>query len=199
MLGPHQHLTDETVRVIGIDPGSSKLGIGVIDYNTRTGEIISSDCTTIVIERYFLDEDFRSTIRGPADQRIRELKEILIRLFFDYQPVMVGMETPFFNPTKPTAFAVLCLVMNMIEDAWYVYNPYTPIAKATPSVVKNSVGVKGGLGKDPVRDAVLKLDLNYKGVEPLDKKGPDAIDGLAVAHTVYKGMLKDFRFHLNTN
>lgn len=183
-------------RVIGIDPGSSKLGYGVIEYNTITSEIIRSYCGTIVAERFIVEEDLQATIRGAANQRIRVLAERIKNLVEHVQPVMMGMETPFFNPTKPSAFAVLCLVMNMVEDAWGSFNPYVPIAKATPSVVKNGVGVKGGQGKDPVREAVLKLDLRYCDDMPLDKHGPDAIDGLAVAYTVYKGMLKDYHFHL---
>lgn len=185
-----------TARVIGIDPGSSKLGFGIIEFNTKTFEIIRSDCGTVVAEKLYLEEDFRSTVRGAADQRIRALSVELDRLITTVQPVMMGMETPFFNAAKPSAFAVLCLVMNMIEDAWGRYNPYTPIAKATPSVVKNGVGVKGGLGKDPVREAVLKLDLRYQGAIPLSKHGPDAIDGLAVAKTVLQSLEQSYRFHL---
>jgi len=174
-----------TAVLIGIDPGSSKLGFCVMTVNVITWEILSTNAFTIVGEKLMKKDGFLGHIHGERFSRIDAIGLRLLELFKLYQPNWVASESPFFNPSRPNAFEVLVEVLFKIRQSLWQYDPWVSLYRIDPPTVKNGVGAKGGSSKDPVRDAILAMapELKYIGKTPLDKLDNNAIDSIAVAKT----------------
>lgn len=180
-----------TATLIGIDPGSSKLGFCVMTVDAVTLEIVSTDAFTLVGEKLMAKNSFLEMIHGARFARIDALDQVLYRLFCRYNPFDVASESPFFNPSRPNAFEVLIEVLFMIRQALWRYDPWVRLYRIDPPTVKLGVGVvlgkaaKGSDTKTPVGDRVIAMEaeLNYIGKTPIRKLDDNARDAIAVAKT----------------
>ena len=151
------------IRILGIDPGSQRTGIGVID--------VAGDgrCTYVHCEALkLLDaDDF------PA--RLGLLCEGLERVLDEWQPQHVAIETVFMAKSATSALklghargaALATVVRRRLQVSEYA-----------PRVIKQSLVGRGAAEKDQVQHMV-RLLLNLPGV----KLQADAADALAVALT----------------
>lgn len=175
--------------LIGIDPGSSKMGICIMEYNVDTLELLSTNAFTIVGEKLIAKNSFLAMVHGDRFARIEGIGLRLYDLFVRHNPTYVASESPFFNPSRPNAFEVLIEVIMKIRQALWRYDPWIELYRIDPPTVKAGVGVmkvpKGEKAKTVVRDAVLALasELRYIGTTPLHLLDDNAIDSIAVAKT----------------
>ena len=170
--------------IIGIDPGSSFLGLAIMNVDLYTGTIHAIETHTITPATVYqgmqyvggrasdLDSSGRTNLIAPQ-------VAYYLRL---YQPVAVAIETPFYNRRFPGAFAVLqhqltTLCNNVIIPTL----PYVDIHGYAPMVIKKAVGAKVRGGKEAVRLAVADLGLdafvnNYHSISEHE------VDAIAAAY-----------------
>ena len=151
------------IRILGIDPGSQRTGIGVID--------VAGDgrCTYVHCEALkLLDaDDF------PA--RLGLLCEGLERVLDEWQPQHVAIETVFMAKSATSA-----LKLGHARGAALatVVRRRLKVSEYAPRVIKQSLVGRGAAEKDQVQHMV-RLLLNL----PAMKLQADAADALAVALT----------------
>ena len=148
------------MRILGIDPGTINMGVGVID--DRDGELtlVHADVLTAA----------RSRSLG---ERLYDLFQELRKSIATWQPEVVAVEEPFVARNVRSAMAVgqaQAVAMLAASEGGI------PIYAYSPRSVKQAVTDYGGSTKDQVQEMVKVLlgspDLNMKS---------DASDALAVA------------------
>jgi crossover junction endodeoxyribonuclease RuvC len=149
------------MRILGIDPGTARMGVGVIDFTTKKGpEFICAE--VLVTSNDLLPEN-----------RLKFLYKELTELFKKYDPDAVVIEKLFFNTNVKTAMtvgqargiAMLVTAMNKLK----VYE-YTALE------AKLSLTGYGRSDKKVVQQSVMEI-------LGLDKviKSDDANDAVAMA------------------
>jgi Holliday junction resolvasome RuvABC endonuclease subunit len=191
MLLVPEDSTDITC-IIGIDPGSSKLGVAIIYFDFTKMEIVSSDAWTLTGVKLMGKDTWLEEVHGERVARIRAMEEELGRIFSRVRPLLITAESPFFNSKFPAAYGVLVEVICSIRRAIINYDRWKELRLLPPSIVKNAVNVGGGKGKEVVRDGVLALSdkLKYNGTTPLQLLDEHSIDALAVAYCRFMSLLE---------
>lgn len=146
------------MRVLGIDPGSRRIGYGIID-NGAQPKFITGGLIPIT-----------SSTDAPA---LVELRERLLEVVREYKPELVGIERLFFTKNRTTGIAVgqargvilECLTTTGIR-----------VAELTPNEVKQGVTGSGNADKRAVAKMV-RLILGMHDLKLID----DAMDALAIA------------------
>jgi crossover junction endodeoxyribonuclease RuvC len=149
------------MRILGIDPGLTRCGVGVVDLNSNRR---ASFVAVHVIRT-------PSTSELPA--RLLELEAGLIELFETYQPDAVAIERVFsqhnvrtaMGTAQASAVAMLIAARNQLDVAMY-----------TPTEVKAAVTGYGRADKSQITAMVTRL---LGLAEP--PKPADAADALALA------------------
>ena len=147
--------------ILGIDPGLTRTGIGLISLNERNEpELVHYE----VID---------STAVSSTSSRLIFLYDKLSALIETYQPIECAMEKLFFQRNITTAMSVseargvatFCLARHGL-----------PLAEYTPNEVKQSVSGNGRADKKQVQ-TMVKMLLDLTEIPQPD----DAADALAVA------------------
>lgn len=148
------------LRVLGVDPGFGRTGLGVID-------LLSGDATHIwhdVIETG-KDQDF--------SERLQAVRNDLVEAIRRFQPECAIVESLFFQTNVKTAMKVGMargVILLALADAGL------PIVELTPNQVKQGIAGYGSADKKQVQEMVIRL-LHLTRVPKLD----DASDALALA------------------
>ena len=154
--------TPKISRIIGIDPGTARVGWGIVDFDTETGskQAIAYGCI----------ETHKDT--EPA-QRLVEIKQGLDELLAEFQPQNAAVEKLFFAKNQTTAMKVSeargVILLSLAENK-VAYTEYTP-----KQVKMNLVGF-GHADKKQIQFMVQQI-LELDEVPKPD----DAADGLALA------------------
>lgn len=149
------------MRILGVDPGLTRCGIGVIDVSARR----NVECCYVGVAR--------SSPDLPLQERLGRIGEALESAFDKYQPDAIAFERVYAGENHPTGMSVAQvtgIVMyeahrRSIATAWY-----------TPTQVKAAVSSYGQADKSQVQlmvQRILKLDTIPKPA--------DAADALAIA------------------
>lgn len=175
---------DYTCRLLGIDNGSTLLGFTILDYDIRTRLSKLVHCET-----YKIPNNYRETReayyndRGALPTRIRMIEDYYYDLLDEYQPDIVGCESPFAH-LHVNSYRVLTLTMQALDDVTYRYDRSLEFYKIAPSEAKSAalVGRKFDSAKTAVHDGVMDhpylINTNCMDLRDL---GPDALDSIAVA------------------
>ena len=160
-----------TRRVLGIDPGLSITGWGIIDGDGTSGQLV--DCGVI-----------RTRSKQPRAERLREIAEGIRTLIRDHGPAELAVEQQFVAVNVRSAMVIgeaRAAAMIAAADAGI------PVFEFAPTSVKESVTGWGGAPKEQVQQMVaVQLGLT-------EIAGPlDVSDALAVALT----RLGDLRLEL---
>lgn len=147
--------------VLGIDPGTARLGYGLLRKRGSKLEHVEHGC-------------FETPKGMPQAERLAALYASLEKLLDLHQPVMVGVEKLFFQKNVKTAMTVseargvVLLAMR---------NRALLISEFTPMQVKMAVTGYGAADKRQVQEMVKRL-LTLKEIPKPD----DAADALAIAY-----------------
>ncbi len=146
--------------VLGIDPGTLRMGYGVIENRQDTPVLIA--CGVLLAPR-----------RLPLGQRLVLLYEQLQEVLSRYTPDQVAVEEPFIARNVRSAMAIgearaIAILAACIKEL--------PVASYSPAQVKSSVSDYGRSDKRQVQEAVRLLLGLAKPPEPYD-----ASDALAIA------------------
>ncbi len=149
-------------RVIGIDPGYDRLGVAVIEGDVHSQTLVFSTC---------INTDKKASM--PA--RLHELGVTLEKIFAEYSPERLAIETLFFNKNVKTALSVAearGVILYVAQKAGASVFEYSPQA------IKIALTGHGASGKDQVEGMVKKLVNN---IPP--SAHDDEYDAIAVAVT----------------
>lgn len=163
------------------------LGVGILQVDLRPWTILNSQAFTLNANKLAEFNDWTVNVHGERFGRIQGLEERLTRLFFEFQPIAIASEAPFYNPRRPQAYGVLVETIAAIRRAVMQYDVWRELHLIPPSLVKNAVGALGNAKKEVVKEKVIQLpDLNYTGAVPLAYLDEHAIDALGVAYGYFK-------------
>jgi Holliday junction resolvasome RuvABC endonuclease subunit len=166
--------------LVGHDPGSDTFGVGIMQINILSLDIVQSEAFTLKGAKLGKGT-WETEMQGEMIGRIWGIEQELYEIYRRYEPWLIGSEVPFIG-RFPQAGIVLTRVMSSIHHAIRRYDPWKVLHKYEPGVVKNAVGADGRVKKDPVREGILKLKpvLHYCGETPLEALDEHSIDSLAV-------------------
>jgi len=174
------------IIIIGIDPGTTNLGIAILIINLDNLKIITSDAFTLNGNKLKGNDDWTSNRYGERTGRILGLENELLRIFHYYKPTFICSESPFFMVKFPAAGVALTEVMCSIKRSVMNYSYWHKLYTIDPSSVKNAVGAKGNADKYTMKQKIIDLpNLNYNGIIPLFNLDEHSIDALAVAYGMY--------------
>jgi len=147
------------VRIVGIDPGTARLGYGIIDADDGYTPI---DFGTI-----------ETSSKHAMPYRLLELHEALTRLITIHSPQAMAIEQLFFSRNVTTAIAVgQARGVALLAAA----RAGIPVTEYTPSEVKQAISGYGNADKQQVQFMVqLLLELDAP------PQHDDTADALAVA------------------
>ena len=148
------------MRVIGIDPGTYKMGVGVVYSNN--GELTLAHSEVITPKR-----------RAPIHQRLQFLFKELMRIIGELAPTELAIEEVFAGENKRTAMAIgHAQAAAMIAAASHGLD----VCGYAPTQIKQSVTDYGGSSKEQVQQMVqVLLDLSHA------PESLDVSDAIAVA------------------
>lgn len=177
-------------RVMSIDPGSTSLGLAILDINCATLEIKLVHVYTfhidVVVKYGYGNFEF---LFGIHAARLAAIRDIITNMAFQWHVDDVTSEAPYMG-RFPRAFEVLTQCMCYIRNGLSVYYGDRPLVTFDPATVKSCVGVKGtSSDKLAVANALLylpRLDITGFDISTLDEHSTDAI---AVGYTYAKRML----------
>lgn len=148
------------MRVLGVDPGTYKMGVGIV--KSEAGDLRMEYCDVLTPDRH-----------ASLPVRLGYLYNNLQRLFIDRQPTEVAIEEPFVSRNIKTAIAIgQAQSVAMILAA----RQGISVTNYAPSQVKQAVTDNGGSSKEQVQEMVRVL-LNLDTIS----ESLDASDALAVA------------------
>lgn len=176
-----------TSRILGIDNGSSLVGLSINDHDIRTGEseIIwqtNFNATKIVEERF----PGRIYFRDEFQARLCVIEEFVTEVLEEWDPDVVGCESPF-SHLHAHAFAALVQSMSVIDNAVYQYRRNLPFIKVPPGKGKKAACPPGQYKDDKEWiHHCLANDPRIRWAEDIDPKlmGPDALDSVAVGRYI---------------
>ena len=146
--------------VLGIDPGTARLGYGIVERQGSKLTMLDYGCLETINDR-------------PLEQRLLLIHEGIDDLIETYRPQAVGVERLFFNKNVQTAMAVgQARGVVLLTAAQHGL----PVLEYGPHEVKLAVTGYGKAPKDQVQ-RMVQMVLSMKQVPKPD----DAADALAVA------------------
>jgi len=147
------------MRVIGIDPGTVHMGIGIAEETTSGFKLVA--CESVKLSESL-----------PLPERLKEIHEI-VRGFIDrYQPEVVALENVFYGKNVRTLVKMgEARASAMIAAA----EKGVPVREYPPARIKQAITGNGQAGKTQVQHMVKNL-LGLRELPPVD-----AADALAAA------------------
>lgn len=151
-----------TIRILGIDPGLTRTGFGVIEGTPR-------GCSTLACGT------FRTSSKAAASDRLAALAGQVGDLMDSWKPDEVAVERIFLKVNARTAVgAIQALGISLMAAG----ARGLPVSEYTPAQVKQAVVGVGSAAKEQVAYMVERLARPAADVAP---DSPDAADALAVA------------------
>lgn len=151
----------ETVRILGIDPGSRVTGFGIVDVRGREHFYVTSGC-------------IKTPPNAPLAERIAVIVRYIGEIIDTYRPQQAAVEQVFVN-VNPAATLMLGQARGAALAA--LVGRGLPVFEYTALQVKQAVVGKGKAAKEQVQHMVVQM-LALSGTPQ-----SDAADGLAVALT----------------
>lgn len=149
------------MRILGIDPGYERVGVAVIDKNSKD-ELVYSEC-------------IRTSPKTPFPTRLVEIGAQLEEIIKKYSPTVLAIETLLFNTNQKTAMKVSearGVVVYISTRAGMETHEYTPLQ------IKNAMTGYGHATKSQV-------EMMTRNLIVIEKENiiDDEMDAIAVALT----------------
>jgi crossover junction endodeoxyribonuclease RuvC len=150
----------EGKRILGIDPGSGRLGHGLIEVVDSQPRLISFSC-------------IETTPNSPEPQKLSYIYEELVRLVNEIKPDLIAVEMLFFARNVTTAFSVGQArgVVLLVAAQTNV-----PIAEIAPLRLKKVLFGSGTAKKKDIQNFIK----DYFKLETIPRPD-DAADAIAIA------------------
>lgn len=147
--------------ILGIDPGTSIMGFGLISVKNSTVELISIH--ELILKKY-----------ANHETKLKVIFEKTLALIDEFHPDEVALEAPFFGKNVQSMLKLgraqgVAMAASLYRDV--------PICEYSPKKVKMAITGNGNASKEQVA-GMLK---NLLKLKEFPTKSLDASDGLAVA------------------
>ena len=153
--------------VLGIDPGTARLGYGVVERQGSTLTMLDYGCLETINDR-------------PLEQRLLLINEGIDDLIETYRPEAVGVERLFFNRNVQTAMAVgQARGVVLLTAAQHGL----PVLEYGPHEVKMAVTGYGRAPKDQVQ-RMVQLVLSMSELPRPDAAADELAVAVCTAHAV---------------
>lgn len=178
-----------TVRILGIDPGISHLGFGVLELDPKERKpfkLIYSDSAQGEYNEFGVRGD------NPHQVRAKGLTRVYSYVFDKFEPHVVGCEDNFLGP-NPASFKRLIEVVSYFNIFTVTNKKDAAFKLVLPRLAKQIVGADfKGSAKEDVKKGLKNcsfLDLNGIDLDLLTEHAHDAIlIALYVAVQYYKSL-----------
>lgn len=186
MIDLHKFTDSELIcRILAIDNGTDKVGFTIADYNIRTGRIKIILCETFEVPSNYRVANRRVyNHRGSLMARLDIIGDYYSWLLSEYQPEIVGCESPFGGRRMLNAFRTLTISMQQFDDIAFDLYPWMDFIKVSPFEAKKAAAgeMKFSKDKDVVHRFLFK-DERIDWGDEIDPRtlGPDALDSVTVA------------------
>ncbi len=150
------------MKVLGIDPGTGRLGWGIVEHKKGLDTLVEYGC-------------FETKANSPLPERLAKIHQFLQQLLQDPKPDVLAVESLFFATNAKTAFDVAAargVILLSGEEA------KLPIFQYTPLQVKSSLVGYGHADKKQIQFMVSKILHLTETPKP-----DDAADAVAIALT----------------
>lgn len=148
-------------RVLGVDPGTLKMGYGVLEVRGDSVHVIDYGV-------------LKASASMTLEQRLGHLFQVFLERLTIWQPTSIAVEEPFVGQNPRTSLSIGRAQTVVLLAAQQMG---IPVQRLTPAEVKASLTNYGRGSKEQVQQMV-KLVLTISAPLP-----PDAADALAVALT----------------
>lgn len=148
-------------RILGIDPGSGRLGLGLIEVTDGQPDLIHFDC-------------IQTTPNSPEPQKLSYIYDELVKRIKGIRPDLIAVEMLFFANNAKTAFAVgqaRGVVLLVAAQA------NIEVVEIAPLRLKKILLGNGNAKKKDIQDFVY----HYFNLDKKKKLGDDAADAVAIA------------------
>lgn len=178
---------DAVVCFVGIDPGTTKPGLCLLYYDMSSRQIVKIIARVLTLDKFIRDSPY-TNYQNEKFLRLRALDLILRDVLRTERPVRVASEVPFINIKRPGAVIPLAECLNVVENCVFDYNPYMPLDKFAPSLVKKAVHARTNSNdKNEMTTAILEIpELANNVVGRLRHMDNNAVDSIAVAYAAFK-------------
>jgi len=177
--------TKDCVRIIGIDPGTTKLGWCIIDYSVKTN--LRTVMRTGVVKGTYRASKRKGLIEKFYSRLIalEIIEEVLSDLCETFSPDYHASEDAFMNRKFPNAFPALLLCIQCIERL--LFRKYeSPLYKYAPRRIKSIFAGNGNASKALIKSTTLNSnEIVFKQQSLVDKEkiSEHEYDAIAVACT----------------
>lgn len=179
---------DFNYRILGIDNGTTQVGMSVIDYDLRrsTGTVIYTEAFVPESDAY--DRLYNTVeMRGRVNARIKWTRRWLMDRLDEFNPNVVGCESPF-SHIQPSAYAPLVVSMESMGEVVEDYRSTLEFVRVPPGRAKKSV-LHGNRKYDNDKDAVRESILTHPRIIAAPRLDlhlitPDEMDSIAVGWCV---------------
>ena len=180
------------VRILGIDPGTSELGVTILELDVQYRSLRVAYCRAIGVRNNDVGSAMWLNMHDPQLLRINYLMGKVSELLWSVHPHFIACESPFMY-SNPSAFEALVRIQTALYNTIWNYNTAGSMSLISPNEAKQAVG--GVLGKaaskDNIRECVLSLPIEWAA--DIDKYSltSDAIDSVTVAMCVARRILSN--------
>lgn len=186
-----------TYKIMGIDNGSSMLGVVIVLLDLRLGHYHVVSKETFVAEKLIGRHEGNLVTHNARWARQRTLSDCLRRELRYHNPHAVAVETPFFMPRRVQSFETLTEMMIFIRQEVEDHSG-RDIYRVTPGEAKRAVQPKDKkftMKKVVIKDCVLAMP-NLSFNEDIDKYSltEHEYDAIAVAVSHGEAIRKETGF-----
>jgi len=166
--------TIEPVFVLGIDPGLSRCGYGVVEQSGRKAEAVAIGV-------------IRTPAKAPTAERLAWMQKEFVKLIEEHKPDVVAIERVFFQVNAKTAMGVaqvsgLAMAIGHSSGA--------EVVDYTPNQVKEAVAGWGSANKDQMQRMVQSLLGLPEVPTPADAADAAAVALCHLAHASSRQLAK---------
>lgn len=167
---------------IGIDPGLTQCGIAI--FNINQGQLASIDALTLINNKIALRSPFNEEFHSDREIRSNKLQLAFQSILEHSNPILICCESPFYNPSSPSAFGSLTDTVSMLRITTNQFNTSIPFVCYSPQEVKQTFRRAGKLGKQTMKEALQEdVHLCSKLITPVQYLDEHSIDAVAVGMT----------------
>lgn len=150
------------MKILGIDPGFERVGISVVEKNTKKDILLFSEC-------------FKTSKKLPFNERLTLIGKEVCGVIKKYRPNALAIETLLFNTNQKTALMVSEARGVIVYEA---SSANLELFEYTPLQIKNAVTGYGRADKKQI-DTMVRQLIDIKK----ETNSDDEIDAIAVAIT----------------
>lgn len=174
-------------QLLGIDPGTFTMGYSCIKANVHSPHaVMNAIAWTDMGPKLPGYVKYNAFLYDDKFARLEAHKKKLREILETYEPTHIACEAPFYNPSRPNAYAALVEVTTLVREVVYAWDPQIAVNFFAPSQVKKAFKAKGGKKEQMAEAFELMTELHFPGTEDIDEH---AIDALAVAYAHYLSLI----------